>query len=102
MTHDHGRDLELTAALLHKPLRYLGLIGSQTKWGRFQQRLSNLGFAAHDIEKITCPIGLPIGGKAPKEVAISLASELVQLNYERVECDDEIHSLPHQTEAVLN
>ena len=102
MTHDHAKDLELTAALLEKPLRYLGLIGSHTKWQRFQQRLGNLGYLPHDIERIHCPIGLPIGGKAPKEVAISLAAELVKENHACIDRAEVAANSISAEEPILN
>lgn len=82
MTYLHDLDLEIVGALARKPLHYLGLIGSQTKWQRFQQRLKSSGLSEPEIAKITCPIGLPTGGKAPQEVAISLAAQLLQLYYQ--------------------
>ena len=65
-----------------KETKYLGLIGSNTKWQRFQKRLLEKGHAKDLLEKVQCPIGLPIGGKAPQEVAISFAAEVVQIQNE--------------------
>ncbi|MEZ0392522.1 MAG: xanthine dehydrogenase accessory protein XdhC [Pseudobdellovibrionaceae bacterium] len=81
MTHDHGLDEAILEKLLGKPLRFLGLIGSQTKRQRFFSRLLEKGFPQSQLEKISCPVGLPIGGKAPKEVALSIGAELVQLYF---------------------
>jgi xanthine dehydrogenase accessory factor len=83
MTHRHDLDLEIVAGLLDKPSRYLGLIGSASKWARFRGRLDARGVAPERYARLRCPIGLPLGGgKAPQEVAISLASELLRLHYE--------------------
>jgi xanthine dehydrogenase accessory factor len=65
--------------LLDKPLKYLGLIGSETKWRRFQKRLLDKGLSSKALQAVICPIGLPIGGKTPAEVAISFAAEIVQI-----------------------
>jgi xanthine dehydrogenase accessory factor len=78
MTHQHDLDQALVAALLDKPLRYLGLIGSKAKWHRFRSRLEQRGVTAEQLDRVRCPIGLPIGGKSPREVAISVAAELLQ------------------------
>lgn len=80
MTHSHKLDELAIASLLQKPLRYLGLIGSKTKWARFQDRLKRLGHSDEALSRVRCPIGLPIGGKSPKEVAISIAAELLADN----------------------
>lgn len=82
MTHLHALDLEILEVLLTKKTRYIGLIGSETKWLRFQMRLKSAGFAEADIARITCPLGVPVGGgKNPQEIAISLAAQLLQLHY---------------------
>jgi xanthine dehydrogenase accessory factor len=78
MTHQHDLDQALVAALIDKPVRYLGLIGSRAKWHRFQARLEQRGFTRTQLDRERCPIGLPIGGKSPREVAISVAAELLQ------------------------
>ncbi len=82
LTHSHDLDLELVAILAPKKLQYLGLIGSQSKWTRFQQRLKEKDLNQEQIARIECPMGLPIGGKSPKEVAISLAARLLQVHHE--------------------
>jgi xanthine dehydrogenase accessory factor len=82
MTYDHDLDQALIEQLSHKDLKYLGLIGSHTKWQRFQKRLIGKGHSAELLQKVRCPIGLPIGGKSPQEVAISFAAEVVQIQNE--------------------
>ncbi len=79
MTHSHQLDEDVVRALLDKPLRYLGLIGSATKWTRIKKRLHARGAEPAAIERVRCPIGLDIGGKSPREVAISLAAELIAM-----------------------
>ncbi len=81
MTHRHDTDQDLVEALVKRPLAYLGLIGSRAKWARFQQRLSRRGVGEAELARVRCPIGLPIGGKAPQEVAISLAAELLERHH---------------------
>ncbi len=79
MTHRHDLDEDIVFALAQKPLAYLGLIGSETKWKRFSHRLSLRGLSDAAIAKIRCPIGIGNTGKAPREVAISVAAELLAL-----------------------
>jgi xanthine dehydrogenase accessory factor len=83
MTHRHDLDQEIVEALVERPARYLGLIGSQTKWRRFQDRLAARGVSAEKLARVKCPIGLDIGGKAPQEVAISIAAELLKTHHGR-------------------
>ena len=81
MTHDHALDFELVRqALPRADLPFVGVIGSDTKRARFVSRLAKAGVAGEAIGRLACPIGLPgIGGKAPAEIAISVAAQLMQL-----------------------
>lgn len=81
MTHDHALDEDLVFDLVKRPMRYLGLIGSQTKWQRMRRRLKERGLSDADLERVECPLGLPIGGKMPQEVAISLAARLLEIHH---------------------
>jgi xanthine dehydrogenase accessory factor len=78
MTHDHQLDFEIVKAALEKgSFAYLGLIGSDTKAARFRKRLRDAGL---DAGKLTCPIGIEgVNGKHPREIAISVAAELLSL-----------------------
>ncbi|MGB1299463.1 MAG: xanthine dehydrogenase accessory protein XdhC, partial [Psychrobium sp.] len=45
LTHNHQRDFDITSAILKRgDAKYIGLIGSDTKWKRFKQRFSHRGF----------------------------------------------------------
>lgn len=78
MTPDHAEDLELCHRVLQQQFGYAGLIGSATKWARFQKRLAALGHSHEQIARITCPIGDPALGKEPQAIAIGVATDLMQ------------------------
>ncbi len=83
LTHDHKLDFEITALALHAETKYIGLIGSKTKKNKFNNLLKNeLNFEA-GISPVHCPVGLDLGGNTPKEIAISVAAELLQIHYEK-------------------
>jgi xanthine dehydrogenase accessory factor len=81
MTHDHALDYALVAeALPRTELPFVGLIGSETKRARFTARLTRQGI---DARRLVCPIGVSgAGGKAPAEIAISVAAQLLQVRDE--------------------
>ena len=81
MTHDHQLDQDLCEALLRRDdLAFLGLIGSATKRRRFAQRLSEKGITERQLERLTCPIGIPgIESKEPGAIAVSVAAQLLKL-----------------------
>ncbi|HEX3130303.1 MAG TPA: XdhC/CoxI family protein [Thermoanaerobaculia bacterium] len=63
-------------------LRYLGLMGSRRKVARVREEVEALGFdlSARDLK---APIGLPIGGDTPGEIAISILAEAIRTRYGR-------------------
>lgn len=78
MTHSHELDLELLKALLATPPAWLGLMGSATKWGHFRRELRAAGCSEEQVARIQCPIGRKGTGRLPREIAIGLATELLE------------------------
>jgi xanthine dehydrogenase accessory factor len=68
----------LAAVLRSKPrhLAYLGLMGSRRKIDRVRREVESQG---HDLDGVAlhAPIGLPLGGDSPGEIAISILAEIV-------------------------
>lgn len=86
LTHDHSEDLILCEAALRAAPSYIGLIGSPSKFSRFRKRLSEEGYEDSDIDRITCPIGIPsIAGKDPASIAVGVVVDLLAL-WENVKC----------------
>ncbi len=81
MTHEHAMDQDIIADVVKRSARYIGLIGSRSKWERFKQRYDVRGTESALFEKVHCPIGVPVGGKAPQEIAISVAAALLKEHY---------------------
>jgi len=91
MTHSHDEDFSLCEALLrHGRFGWAGVIGSLSKTKRFRQRLLRRGFSAHEIARLTMPIG--IGGIRSKEaaaIAVAVAAQLLQEREARANTADE-------------
>lgn len=68
-------------AIIDKPLRYVGLMGSKRKIHAIFQRLEQEGVSPDLLAKVQAPMGLPIGGQTPAEIAISLAAKIIQVRY---------------------
>jgi xanthine dehydrogenase accessory factor len=85
MSFSHAEDLDLVAACLVRQreradLGYIGLIGSQTKWASFRQRLLARGFTEAELAQVTCPIGIAgINGKEPGVIAVAVAAQVLQV-----------------------
>lgn len=58
---------------------YVGAIGSVTKASKIRKDLLERGVSDDFIEKIRCPIGLPLGSSEPAEIAVSIAAQLLQV-----------------------
>jgi len=74
----------LAGVLRQQPprLRYLGLMGSRRKIARVRAEVEARCFALGAVE-LRAPIGLPIGGDTPGEIAISIVAEMVQVHAHR-------------------
>jgi xanthine dehydrogenase accessory factor len=81
MTHNHQLDFDISHNILKRAdFAYSGLIASDTKWRRFQQRFQHRDIEKILVDKMNCPIGLAqVQGKLPMEVAVSVAGEIIQL-----------------------
>ena len=78
MTPHHKFDQHIVERVVPQKTRYVGLMGSVNKWTSIKQQLLEKGIKQSDLDRVHCPIGLPIGGKSPPEIAISIASELLK------------------------
>jgi xanthine dehydrogenase accessory factor len=85
MSFSHAEDLDVVAACLQRQrergdLRFIGLIGSKTKWATFKRRLLERGFGEQELAQVTCPIGVPgITGKEPEVIAVAVVAQLLGL-----------------------
>ncbi len=81
ITRDHARDERALVSLVHRPYRYLGMIGSRRKvhtvLARIVRREVGLGRPRPDFSRVRAPIGLDLGGRSPAEIAVSVIAELV-------------------------
>ncbi|MBA3944349.1 MAG: XdhC family protein [Herpetosiphonaceae bacterium] len=77
LTHDPKLDNPATEAALRYPVRYLGAIGSTKTQDKRRAALHEAGVSEEDLARIHGPIGLPIGGVSPGEIAISILAEII-------------------------
>jgi xanthine dehydrogenase accessory factor len=76
-------DVTALASLLRQAppgLRYLGLMGSRRKVERVRVELEAQGCSLDDVD-LRAPIGLPVGGDSPGEIAISVLAEILQVRH---------------------
>ena len=80
MTHNHQLDYDILCSVINRgDGDYIGVIGSDTKWRKFQARLAHQGYKPESYAEVFCPVGLQeVTGKRPMEVAVSIAAQLIQ------------------------
>lgn len=83
MTRGHQSDYEVMRQVLRTQAAYIGVIGSRQKIAATTKRLLEDGISEQDIARLHAPIGLPIKGEIPAEIAISIAAEMILFRAER-------------------
>ncbi len=80
ITKGHATDLPVIREVfrLRPEIPYMGVIGSASKRAALTRELREGGMPQDQIDRIICPLGLPVGGNAPAEIAISIAAQLLE------------------------
>jgi len=78
MTVGYRTDKIVLKQLITKPFFYLGLLGSDHKINILLQELEAEGFPAVSLQNIHTPIGINIFSKTTKEIAVSIAAEIIR------------------------
>jgi xanthine dehydrogenase accessory factor len=84
VTRGHRYDHEAMRQLVHRPTRYLGLIGSRAKVVRIFEALAQDGADPASLTSVHAPIGLDIGAVTPAEIGVSIVAELVAVRSGRM------------------
>ncbi len=77
LSHDLKLDLPALRIVLRSPAGYVGALGSKKTHGKRVAALTEEGFSEEEIGRIRSPIGLPLGGRAPEEIALAVMAEIV-------------------------
>jgi xanthine dehydrogenase accessory factor len=77
LTHDIKFDVPAIEVALRSTVGYVGAMGSRKTHERRAARLRESGIDEGQLARVAAPIGLEIGAKTPREVALSIAAELV-------------------------
>jgi xanthine dehydrogenase accessory factor len=81
VSRGHLFDLECSRAVLKRPFRYAGLIGSKRKVGLIRDQLMADGLTPELIARLHSPIGLAIGAETPAEISISILAEILAIRH---------------------
>ena len=82
LSHDPKIDDNALEILLRSEVGYIGALGSRKTHGKRVERLKEKGFSEAEIGNIHSPIGMDIRAKTPKEIALSIMGEVIQVKNE--------------------
>ena len=81
--HEHEWEPPILGLALHSSCFYLGALGSQRTHAARVQTLTEQGLPESLIARLHAPVGLPLGGKNPPEIALSILAQIVQVHHRR-------------------
>ena len=79
VTPGHLQDKDVLRAVLNKNVKYVGMMGSESKVRTLYKELKKEGIDSLLLERVHSPIGLKIKSETPDEIAISIAAEIIQI-----------------------
>lgn len=77
LTHDPKLDDPALLVALPSAARYVGALGSTKTQAARVLRLREAGLSDAQIGRLYAPIGLPIGGRTPEEIGLSIMAQIV-------------------------
>ncbi|MDD2213372.1 MAG: XdhC family protein [Oscillospiraceae bacterium] len=79
VTRGHRDDEKVLNRALDTPAGYIGMIGSANKVSAvFTDLIRSHERSYADVRRVHSPIGLPLGGNTPEEIAVSITAELLR------------------------
>jgi xanthine dehydrogenase accessory factor len=99
LTHDPKLDDAALVLALSSPARFIGAMGSRRAQAKRRERLLELGLGDSELERISAPVGLDLGGITREETALSILAEIVAARHGRdggrlAERKGRIHEVP--------
>ena len=79
LSHDPKLDDPAIMAALRSEVFYIGALGSTRTHEKRIARLMSMGFSKDAIARVHGPVGLPLGGRHPAEIAVSIMAQVTQL-----------------------
>ena len=81
LSHDAKIDEPALECALQSDAFYIGALGSRKNHAKRLQRLAVLGFDEVTLARICGPVGLPLGGRSPAEIAVAILAQIIQARY---------------------
>jgi len=78
LSHDPKIDEPALGAAMDSNVFYIGALGSRGNHAKRLERLELLGYSKEQLSRVHGPIGLPLGGRSPAEIAVSILAQVIQ------------------------
>lgn len=80
VTRGHQHDVDCLVEVMHDPLAYIGMIGSQRRIRAvFDLLESERGVPPETFDSVYAPVGLDIGARTPAEIAVCIMAEIINV-----------------------
>lgn len=79
LSHDPKIDDQALHLLMESDIAYIGALGSKRTHAKRVARLEEAGYSAEAIGRIHGPIGVNIGARSAREIALSIIAELIMV-----------------------
>ena len=83
LSHDPKIDEPALCAAMDSDAFYIGALGSKGNHKKRLERLAELGYEKEQLARINGPIGLPLGGRSPAEIAVATLAQIIQARHRR-------------------
>ncbi len=82
LSHDPKIDEPALQAAMDSKVFYIGALGSKGNHAKRLERLAALGYTKEQLGRIHGPIGLPLGGRSPAEIAVAILAQVIQSRHQ--------------------
>jgi len=83
LTHDPKLDDAALQLALRSPARFVGAMGSRRAQAARRERLLAAGLDEAELERLSAPVGLDLGGITREETALSILAEVIAASHGR-------------------
>jgi len=86
VTRGHRHDAVVLRDWIHRPFRFLGMIGSARKARTIFEHFAAEHLAqSSELERVACPVGLKIHARSVMEIAVSIMAQYIEKRAEMLE-----------------
>jgi len=81
LSHDPKIDEPALQAAMDSKAFYIGALGSRGNHAKRKERLAARGYSEEQLDRIHGPVGLPLGGRSPAEIAVATLAQIIQTRH---------------------